>query len=115
MPKRSAMPTRTLGAYCTTTLRFLSCSMDQNFSVSLRMVIAPVGHTDAHWPQPTQSVSLRVLPKSAEMCAFLPRPLKSTAPMFWISAQVRTHNPQRMHLLGSRTMLGEERSIGSVQ
>ena len=74
------------------------------------MVMAPVGQTAAHWPQPTQPVSISILPKPGPTMALLPRLEKSIAPMFCTSEHMRTHRPQRMHLEGSRVMQGEETS-----
>ena len=113
MPNSSAMPTRTDGANCTTTRLFLSWSIFQNCSIWLLIVMAPVGQTAAHWPQPTQLVSESILPKPGATKARLPRLLKLIAPMFCTSAHMRTHRPHRMHFDGSRTMLGLEASIFS--
>ena len=40
-----------------------------------------------------------------------PRRVKSMAATPWISSQMRTQRPQRMHLSGSRMMEGEEKSV----
>ena len=50
--------------------------------------------------------------KAGDTVASLPRKAKSSTPMPWISLQTRTQLPQRMHLLGSRTMEGELMSRG---
>ena len=45
----------------------------------------------------------------------MPRLAKSIAWMFCISEHILMHLPQRMHLEGSRTIAGEESSMGSLQ
>ena len=114
MPNSSAMPTRTLGAYWTTTRLFGSFSIAHISGIWRLMVIAPVGQTAAHWPHPTQPVSLSILPKPGATTARLPRLVKSMAPTFWTSEHMRTQRPQRMHLVGSLVMQGDETSSGSL-
>ena len=76
------------------------------------MRMAAVGQTAAHWPQLTQSVSASFFPKAGVTIASEPRWAKSMAPTCCTSLQTLTQSPQRMHLLGSRMMEGEESSIG---
>ena len=73
--------------------------------------MAPVGQAAAHWPQLTQFVSLSFRSKAGITCSSLPRWAKFRILMPCISSHTRTQSPQRMHLLGSRTMAGEERSF----
>ena len=74
--------------------------------------MALVGHTTRHWPQLTQSLSPRFLPKAGVTMARVPRRAMSMALTFWTFSHIRTQSPQRIHLLGSRTMLGELLSTG---
>ena len=104
------MATRTAGAICTVVLISGSSTAAQTVSTLFFTTIAPVGHTTAHWPQPTQGDSAKGLPKAVLMVIFEPRKAKSIAPTCWVSLHIRTQSPQRMHLPGSRVMQTEELS-----
>ncbi|OPZ47157.1 MAG: hypothetical protein BWY92_01842 [Firmicutes bacterium ADurb.BinA052] len=84
-------------------------------SMSECMVIAPVGQTLAHCPHCTQSTSARFLPNAGPTTASEPRYEKSSTPIFCTSPHTRTQSPQSMHLLGSRTSAGVERSRGRLK
>ena len=73
--------------------------------------MAPVGQAAAHWPQLMQLVSASFRSKAGLTTRSLPRWAKFKIAMPCISSHTRTQSPQRMHLLGSRTMAGEERSF----
>src|SRR5699024_8154159 len=77
------------------------------------MLIAPVGHTARHCPHPTQSVCARSLLNAGVTCILEPRSAKSRIPSPWISSQVLTQSPQRIHLFGSRMTHSDEVSSGS--
>ena len=113
IPNLSPIATRTAGAICATTLIFLSANAFHTGSTSCRILIAPVGQTALHCPQPTQSVSASSLLNAGITCIFEPRKAKSRMPSPWISSQVRTQSPQRIHLLGSLITQSEEVSSGS--
>ena len=70
----------------------------------LLMVMAPVVHTAAHWPQLTHLVWSIFLSKAGMTCNSLPRWAKFRMPCPCFSSHTRTQSPQRMHLLGSRKM-----------
>ena len=110
-PKASPTATRTAGAIWNTTRLPESYSTRQALPISSRMVIAPVGQAAAHWPQLMQWVSASFRSKAGITCRSLPRWAKFRMPMPCISSQMRTQSPQRIHLLGSRTMAGEEWSF----
>ena len=112
-PNASPMATRTAGAIWNTTRLFLSCSARHTRPMSLYTVIAAVGHTAAHWPQPMQSVSASFWSNAGITRRSALRCVKSMMFMPWISSHVRTQSPQRMHLFGSRTTEGLEVSSGS--
>ena len=81
------------------------------FSTARTSCRAPVGQASVHWPQFTQVVSLRSISKGGRTMVSKPRRVKSMAATPWISSQMRTHRPQRMHLSGSRMIEGEEKSV----
>ena len=80
MPNLSPTATRTAGAICATTRIFLSARIFHTGSTSCLMLIAPVGHTARHCPQPTQSVSERFLLNAGVTCILEPRNAKSKMP-----------------------------------
>ena len=77
-------------------------------------MIAPVGHTAAHCPQPTQGESAIGRPNAVLMVILDPRWAKSMAPTFWISLHILTQSPQRMHLCASLVMQGEDSSSSGL-
>ena len=110
-PKASPTATRTAGAIWNTTRFFGSWRARHPRPISLKMVMAPVGQAAAHWPQLMQLVSPSLRSKAGHTTRSLPRWAKFRSPMPCISSHTRMQSPQRMHLLGSRTMAGEEVSI----
>ena len=100
--------TLTAGATWTTVFTDGLEIASHTFWISLRAVMAPVGHATAHWPQPTHMVSERGFPKAVEMSILEPRKAKSIAPTFCTSWQVLTQSPQRMHLPESKTIEADE-------
>ena len=108
MPTMLPRATLTAGATWTTVFTDGLEIASHTFWISLRAVIAPVGHATAHWPQPTHMVSERGFPKAVEMSILEPRKAKSIAPTFCTSWQVLTQSPQRMHLPESKTIEADE-------
>ena len=109
-PKASPTATRTAGAICTTTRLDGSWMARQARPIWFFTVMAPVGHTAAHWPQLTHLVWASFRSKAGMTWALLPRNAKFRMPMPCISSHTRTQSPHRMHLLGSRSTAGEESS-----
>ena len=72
-PNASPAATRTAGAICAITLVSGSSSASHTASISERMVIAPVGQTTLHCPQPTHIVSPRPLLNAGITVASVPR------------------------------------------
>ena len=99
------------GATWATMYFFPSCIVIITFSTARTSCSAPVGQASVHWPQLTQVVSERSFSKGGSTMVSNPRRVKSMAATPWISSQMRTHLPQRMHLSGSRMMEGEEKSV----
>ena len=101
MPNSSPSATLTAGAICITTLFFESYIASHTSSTQLFMITAPVGHTAAHCPHPTQFVSAIHLPKAGLTVIFDPLKAKSIAPTFCTSLHILTQSPHKMHLLES--------------
>ena len=114
MPSSFPSATRTAGAICTETRVSFSSSAFHTFALSFLITIAPVGQTAAHWPQPTQTLSLMGMSNTVLMVIFEPRPAKSIAPTRCISLHILTQSPQRMHLFWSRVMQREDSSRRGV-
>ena len=102
----------TAGATCATTTASGSARAATTSSTWSRSTIAPVGHTRAHWPQYTHSLTLRPTAKPGATLVLNPRPVKSIAPTPCTSWQTVTQRPQSTHLLGSRHSAGELMSTG---
>ena len=94
------------------TMTFLpSCKVLTTRSMSELSCSAPTGQASTHWPQFTQVVSLKSFSKAGSTMVSKPRWVKSMADTPCTSSHTRTQRPQRMHLSGSRTMEGEEKSM----
>src|SRR5699024_6121699 len=78
------------------------------------MEMAPVGQYTRHCPQLTHWVSTIFLLNAGITIASVPRYANPSAPIPWSSSQARTQSPQRIHLLGSRTIEGELSSISRI-
>ena len=99
------------GAACATRYFFPSWRVCITRSTARTSCRAPVGHASVHCPQLTQVVSLRSISKGGRTMVLNPRRVKSMAATPWISSQMRTQRPQRMHLSGSRMIEGDEKSV----
>ena len=109
-PKASPTATRTAGAIWNTTRFFGSWRARHPRPISLKMVMAPVGQAAAHWPQLMQLVSPSLRSRPGTPPGRCPGGEVQDTHALHLS-HTRMQSPQRMHLLGSRTMAGEEVSI----
>ncbi len=114
-PNSSPMVAWMEGAVCTTTNLSSSSRACHTASISLTSVMAPTGHTAAHWPQLAQLISAMGRSKAVVTVAEKPRPAKARADTPCTSSHTRTQRPQRMHLLGSLLKAGPSSSRGRLR
>ena len=100
----------TAGATCATTMAFGSANAATTASTWLFSIRAAVGHTRVHCPQKMQFDTLMPSWKPGPTRVLKPRSMKSMAPTPWTWWHTATQRPHKMHLLGSRTRAGEDRS-----
>ncbi len=107
IPNSSPIAARTAGAVCTTTNLSGSLIASQTRSIWLFSRSAPTGQMLIHCPQATQATSPRFFLAAGATTVSKPRSTGNSWPTLWTSRQTVTHLRQRMHLLESRTTLGE--------
>ena len=99
------------GAVWTITCFLGSSSAAHTCSTTLFSVMAPTGHTAAHWPHCTQTTSARSMANAGPMTVLKPRFCGNRAPTPWVWLHTVTHRRHDTHLPVSRTSAGVELSI----
>ena len=94
------------GAVCTSTVLDGSSMAAHTFAISSFSLIAPTGHTAAHWPHCTQTTSERFDEKAGPITLLNPRPCGKMAATPWVWPHTVTQRLQEMHLAVSRTRAG---------
>ena len=104
-PGRSARPRVFVG----------SSSAAQTSSIWSFSLMAPTGHTAAHWPHCTQATSARSDAKAGPMTVLNPRPCGKSAATPWIWPHTVTQRRHLMHLAVSRTSAGVLASMHALR